>query len=279
MARPVSGGASPAPNETRLMPQRVDVHAHFMPSMIPAGVLAKNTAVVVDVLRATTVIVQALEAGCESVIPCAEVSEAQELAGSHAPGSVLLCGERQGVPIPGFDLGNSPGDFKPSVCRGKTLIMTTTNGTRAILSCQDAQRILILSFANLGATAHAIRAAVRRQPVHVVCAGTEREISFEDCALAGALVWELTMDSPGLPGQPFRAGNDEAQIVQAMWKGLLEESDRGEPLTTILSRGRGGQLIQQLGLKTDIRESARVDYLSRTFEVRRNPLRVVAMDS
>ena len=83
---------------------------------------------------ATTVMVQALAAGCEAVIPCAEIEEAKRSAAGLPAGSALLSGERQGLPIQGFDLGNSPGEFVPDVCRGKTLVMTTTNGTRAILA-------------------------------------------------------------------------------------------------------------------------------------------------
>ena len=78
---------------------------------------------------------------------------------------MLLAGERDGLPIPGFDLGNSPGDFVPEVCHGKTLVMTTSNGTRAILGCQEADRVLITSFANLGATSHVLRE--ERKPIHV----------------------------------------------------------------------------------------------------------------
>src|SRR4051794_89600 len=133
-------------------PGRPEVFVHLLPSLIPPGTLRGGTAVVIDVLRATTVMVQALAAGCDAVIPCGEVDEAREVAAGLPAGKAILAGERQGLPIEGFDLGNSPGDFTLDNCRGKTLVMTTTNGTRAILASLEADRVLVAAFSNLLAT-------------------------------------------------------------------------------------------------------------------------------
>ena len=103
---------------------------------------------VVDVLRATTAMVHALAAGCEAIVPCAEIEEARAVAASLPAGTVLLGGERGGLPIERFDLGNSPATFTREVCRGKTIVMTTTNGTRAILASLEAERVLIAAFVN-----------------------------------------------------------------------------------------------------------------------------------
>ena len=92
---------------------RPKVFVHLLPSLIPPGSLRGGVAVVVDVLRATTVMVHALADGCEAVIPCAEIEEAQSVAAGLPSGTALLGGERGGLPIPGFDLGNSPGDYTP----------------------------------------------------------------------------------------------------------------------------------------------------------------------
>src|SRR4051794_9488006 len=116
------------------MSDPLSVSVHLLPELIPPGTLAGGVAVVVDALRATTVMIHALAAGCAVILPCREVDEARHLAAGLPPGSALLAGERQGLPIAGFDLGNSPSAFTPALCRGKTLVMTTTNGTRAILS-------------------------------------------------------------------------------------------------------------------------------------------------
>src|SRR5437899_6975417 len=98
------------------MPTPRDVRVHLLPDL--AGTLAGTIAVVVDVLRATTTIVHALAAGCTCVRPCATVEEARELAGQMRVGRVLLGGERGGVPLPDFDLGNSPREYTAKRCRG-----------------------------------------------------------------------------------------------------------------------------------------------------------------
>ena len=175
--------------------EQATVSVHLLPSLIPPGTLRGGVAVIVDVLRATTVMIKALAAGCEAVIPCGEIDEAKGVAARFAAGTALLAGERQGLPIPGFDMGNSPGEFTPEVCQGKTLVMTTTNGTRAILASLEAERIYIASFANLRATSDEILVQVLKKdhgrPVHIVCAGTEGRISLEDSLLAGALASQI----------------------------------------------------------------------------------------
>src|SRR5579884_1701109 len=116
-----------------------EVYVHLLPGLAPPGRLAGGTAVVIDVLRATTTVVHALAAGCTAVRPCAEVEEARELAGGMRAGRVL----RGGGPPPGFDLGNSPKEYCGKLCRGATLVLTTTNGTRALLRAAEAERVLL----------------------------------------------------------------------------------------------------------------------------------------
>ncbi len=158
----------------------------------------------VDVLRATTVMVQALAAGCEAIIPCREIDEARKIAAGLGTGSALLAGERRGLPIPGFNLGNSPGDFTSDICREKTLVMTTTNGTRAILASIEAERVYIASFTNLRATSDEISVQFLKKnhghSVHIICAGTEGHISLEDSLLAGALTSQIANIVELLPG-------------------------------------------------------------------------------
>src|SRR5260370_38837991 len=133
------------------MPEERDVHVHLLPILVPPCALAGGVAVVVDVLRASTTIIHALAAGCSAVRPCAEVEEARELAGTMRAGRVVLAGERGGVPLPGFDLGNSPREFTPRICRNATLVLTTTNGTRALLRAAEAERVLVAGFVNYSA--------------------------------------------------------------------------------------------------------------------------------
>ena len=251
---------------------------HLLPSLIPDGALSGGVAVVLDVLRATTVMIHALASGCEAVIPCGEVDEAIRVAGGLPSGSAILAGERHGLPIDGFDLGNSPGDFTPEVCRGKTLVMTTTNGTRAIMAGLGADEVLVAAFPNFGATVQRLHADVR--PVHIVCAGTDGLVSYEDALLAGALARHLR-DLGGV------LSDDGAEIVAAMWTKVedviwVKSGDRSlekTPLVRYLVRGRGGRRVTELGLSADIEASAQFNSPGHhlTAELRFDPLRIVAV--
>jgi 2-phosphosulfolactate phosphatase len=252
--------------------------------------LAGGIAVVIDVLRATTVMVHALAAGCEAVIPCAEIDEAREIAATRPPGSSILAGERHGLPIPGFDLGNSPSAFTPDVCRGKTLIITTTNGTRAILASLEAEQILLGALVNRLATSERLVVNLLKRngrPVHLVCAGTDGHISFEDSLLAGALAAKLwSMRAP--------LGNDEALIAASTWNETQHDLERfahrpaGGPapaavlrddllsgLSQILARGRGGRRVTEIGLEEDIIDAANLDRFNLIAELERDPIRIV----
>ena len=115
---------------------RVDVH--FTRAEVDSAALAEATAVVINVLRATTTIVEALANGAVGVYPTVSAEDAVKLAASLGREDTLLCGERKGVKVDGFDLGNSPAEFTAEVVDGKKLVMSTTNGTRAFSSASEA---------------------------------------------------------------------------------------------------------------------------------------------
>jgi 2-phosphosulfolactate phosphatase len=153
--------------------------------------LAESTCVVFDVLRATSTVVTALANGATGFMPVEEISEAIALRRERP--DALLAGERDGLPIPAalaggmeFDLGNSPREFTPAKVQGRTIISTTTNGTRALRACIGAEAVVIGSFLNLSATADYV---VLRKPRHLllVCAGTGDGAALEDTLAAGAL--------------------------------------------------------------------------------------------
>jgi 2-phosphosulfolactate phosphatase len=251
----------------------------MLPALIPEGRLHGGVAVMIDVLRSSTMIVHALVAGCPAVIPCAEVDDARLVAAGLPGGQALLAGERHGVPIEGFDLGNSPGECTQEVCRGKTMVITTTNGTRALLRCREAELVLVGSFVNFAATAQ--RLLHEAKPIHLVCAGTEAEISYEDTLLAGAFARHFRdLDHP--------MGNDEAEIAAGLWARVEDaiwfKTDKrtqaadANPLVRYLTRGQGGRRVVELGRSGDIAEAARLnrDDHQIVAELRRNPLRIVA---
>ncbi|HZT82367.1 MAG TPA: 2-phosphosulfolactate phosphatase [Gemmataceae bacterium] len=236
-----------------------EVYVHLLPGLAPPGRLAGGTAVVIDVLRATTTVVHALAAGCTAVRPCAEVEEARELAGGMRAGRVLLGGERGGRPPPGFDLGNSPKEYCGKLCRGATLVLTTTNGTRALLRAAEAERVLLAAFVNFSAVCEQLRHDPR--PLHIVCAGTDGEVALEDTLLAGALVDYLS------EATEVRL-NDAARLA---WDCF---DNHGRVLEGALAVSRGGEILRSLGYDDDVKAAARVDRFALVPELRREPLRV-----
>jgi 2-phosphosulfolactate phosphatase len=227
--------------------------------------------VVIDVLRATTVMAYALDAGAEAIVPCADVARAVRAADQIGRDRALLAGEHRGEPIPGFDLSNSPGQFTPEVCRGKTTVMTTTNGTKALLASLDADRVLTAAFVNRAAVLRQLRS--ERRPIHLVCAGTDGFVSFEDTLLAGLLADQLHGQGPPL-------GNDAVLIARSLirdrWLALDREAiDEDDELARVLESGRGGKRNLELGLRADIVAAARWDRFDLVGELRREPLAVV----
>src|SRR5262245_39566508 len=166
---------------------RVDVF--FAPQEVAAADVANRAVAVVDVLRASTTIAVALANGARAVIPLASGEEVVSRAKSLAKSEVKLAGERKMQPIPGFDLGNSPLEFTKEVVEGKTILMSTTNGTSAILSVQGARDVMIASYVNFSAVLSMLRAALRGgTDVAIVCAGHEKHYAIEDSACAGLFV-------------------------------------------------------------------------------------------
>jgi 2-phosphosulfolactate phosphatase len=241
------------------MPEERPVHVHLVPSLAAPGSLTGGVAVAIDVLRATTTIVHALAAGCASVIPCAEVDEAKKTAATLRPAKLLLGGERGGILIPGFDLGNSPREYTARACKKATLVFTTTNGTRAILRAAEAERVLIAAFVNYSAVCELLRTDPR--PVHIVCAGCEGEPALEDTLLAGAIV-DFLCD------QQEVALNDSARLA---WDSF---ENHGRVLRGALEVAAHGAHLVALGYDADIRVAADVDRFFLVPELRRDPLRI-----
>ncbi len=211
------------------------IEAILTPAELPALArrdLRGTACVVFDVLRATSAFVTALRNGANAVIPAAEISEALVFRNSEFgirnSESVLLAGERDGVKIRAaqtggmdFDLGNSPREFTQEMVRGRTIVSTTTNGTRALRACAGAQTVLASCFLNLGATAEFI---LRLQPSEVllVCAGTQENRADEDVLAAGALCEMLAVGSSRCDDRTAQRAvpnqmSDSAEIAQRAW--------------------------------------------------------------
>lgn len=191
--------------------------------------------VVFDVLRATSTFVTALQNGAAAIIPVSEISEALE-TGKRRP-DVLLGGERKGVKIRTaegeFDFGNSPREYAAEKVKGKKIVSTTTNGTRALRACAGAKMVLAASFLNLGATANFL-GEEKFENVLIVCAGTGENVALEDVLAAGALCEKLQG-----PGAVIES-SDSAQIALAAFEkaqgdlpGAISKSENARRLLSI----------------------------------------------
>jgi len=164
----------------------MQIDIQFFPSLPHPNLLSDRVVVVIDVLRATSVMVQAISEGASEIIPLATVEEAFRMAKAFPRGFVLLGGERESKEIPGFDLGNSPREYIAERVKGKKLILTTTNGTKAFHAVSFGKEILAGSFLNIGATAQ--RCVEAGRDLCIFPSGDEGNFSLEDTLCGGMLI-------------------------------------------------------------------------------------------
>lgn len=231
-------------------------HAYLLPSLLNPADLPEMAIVMTDVLRASTTMISALENGAASIWPHATIPSAREAAKS-TEGS-LLCGERGGVIIDGFDCGNSPREFKPDQVGGKCLVHCTTNGTVALESCRGAARILIGSFVNLSAV---VEELAKSEKSAVLCAGTDQEITGEDVLFAGAVADRLRRANPDIEL------NDQAKMALDHWSAVDARSQSGQSLAASLGKCRGGVNLLRLGYEADVEYCAQLDKFKRVPEL------------
>ena len=227
------------------------VDVAFLPDALPAAELTGATVVVFDVLRATTTMAAALSAGVSEIRIYGTTAQARQAAEGRA--DVLLCGEEQCLPPAGFHLGNSPGAFEANLHGGRTVCMSTTNGTRAILAARGAERILTGALVNASAVARAIHKAGTR--VILLCAGTNGAVAAEDVIGAGAVLHALR------PRAAVRLRSDAAWMAEDLF--VAHRSD----LVGALHTSRGGQNVIAAGLEADIEFAARLDAIDVVGEV------------
>ncbi len=227
------------------------LNVYALPRLVDPQELVGGTAVVIDVLRATTTIAYALDAGAGQIIPCLTVADALTAAEQFSRDEILLGGEREGSPIDGFDLGNSPDEYTPERVEGKTIVFTTTNGTRAINHAQAADEVVLAAFVNAGAI---VRRLVDRQHVHILCAGTDGKMGDDDILLAGMLVERLERE-----GGLVYCQNAQAMTARETWlhsfslpQALGAEVLDPDLLASALRKSLGAQNLLSLGLDNDI---------------------------
>ncbi len=213
---------------------------------LPEGHVKDTNVVIIDVLRASSTIVQACENGVERIIPVASVEDASRLAATLEKKKTLLGGERDGREIEGFDLGNSPLDYVSKVVKGKTLILSTSNGTVAITQSSAAKQILVGAFLNLSAVVTKLLSS-RPKKVTLLCAGNLGQLSLEDLVCGGLMVAKLTRSYRGK-----LILNDGAVAGRAVAEKL---TDIGE----VVRGSTHGRKLSELGFDADLDFCSKID--------------------
>ena len=235
------------------------INVHNLPRQVAEDDLAGSVVVVIDVLRASTTICQALASGAPEAVPFAEIDDVLAAAAVADRSDIVLGGERLGRQIEGFDLGNSPSEFTPEAVAGRRVLITTTNGTRALQHARLARRVLIGAFVNLSAAA----ASVKDEPrVDILCAGTDGRETREDVLAAGAIVRRIVELSP-----TRRQMSGAAEYAQREWANVLEKADAAgrsirEQLAIEFRDALGGRNLVEIGLDEDLVTCAQVDRLN-----------------
>lgn len=189
----------------------------FSPSMLHLYDIKESIVVIIDVFRATSTIAAALHNGANEIIPVDDVSKCIVL-GTQTENSITA-GERDGQVAPGLQHGNSPLEYPREFIENKTLILTTTNGTRLLHMCSDASEIITGSFLNLGAVCDYLSA--KKKPVLLACASWKDRYNLEDSLFAGAVYdaigdqFEMNCDSTRAATHLYRqAKNDLYGFIQ-----------------------------------------------------------------
>jgi 2-phosphosulfolactate phosphatase len=234
------------------------LNVYALPHYVDPKEFVESTAVVIDVLRAGTTIVYALEAGASEIIPCLDVRDALAFATKRDADDFVLGGERDGVAIEGFHLGNSPEEYTPDRVGGKTILFTTTNGTRAMVHARAADAIFIAAFVNAEAV---VEKLLDSDKICILCAGTDGRVGEDDVLVAGMLVDRIQRQR----GMIYRQ-NAQAITSREFWLNAfpLPHALGGEPLVADrladqLRKSEGAKNLIALGLDEDILAASYID--------------------
>jgi 2-phosphosulfolactate phosphatase len=225
---------------------RLDVF--FTHNEVKQGDTMGRLVAIVDVLRASTTVATALSNGAKTVIPVEGADGVINRAKEFERSAVLLAGEQKMLSIPGFDLGNSPQSFTQEAVEGKTILITTTNGTRALLGVQGARDIVIASYVNFTAVLAMMKvAASSNTDIAIICAGEEGSFTLEDAACAGRYVRAI----------PKRA--ESVVVNDAALASVLIEKRYGDNIAKVFKESTHGKALEAAGFGDDLAAAAEVD--------------------
>jgi len=226
----------------------VHLDVFFGYHQLTAADVGGRVVAVIDVLRASTTVAVALGNGARAVVPFDSSEEAVLRSKSFVRSDVRLAGERRMHAIPGFDFGNSPREITRESVEGKTVLLTTTNGTAALASLQGPRDVVVASYVNFSAALAMLRAAARGgADLAIVCAGRERQFSLEDAACAGRYARHITK----------RLAN--VDVNDAARAAMLVNGKYGENILRMLEDSSHGRALTEAGYGDDLAICAAVD--------------------
>ena len=223
---------------------------------------ASKTSVVIDVLRASSTIVAALQNGAKEIIPVASVEFAVKISGGLFTGQTLMCGERNTKKIEGFALGNSPLEFTEDKIAGKSIILYTTNGSKAVVKAKFSENLFITTFLNLSAVAKKLIEV--NKDTEIICSGRGNAISLEDIVCAGKLVSEI---------QKYK---DEIELSDSSKASISLNKSFGKNIHKMLKETEHGQILIENGFEKDIEYCSKLDLLEAIPVFSNNALRLLS---
>ncbi len=224
--------------------RKIDVY--FSPAQVDEMQLRDKNVIVIDVLRASTTIVTAMNNGAREIIPVGSIESAVKVSGNLFGDVVLRGGERNGKIITGFNLGNSPSEYTEEAVKGKSIIFCTTNGSSAMVKAKYAKRMAVGGFINVSLVADFIRTA--GEDFSIVCAGEKQLFCIEDAVCAGMLVKMLVEDSPIAVDV-----NDAAGAAQVLYKTVAKN------LLKMARSSDHGKFLVDIGFESDLKTCVNVD--------------------
>jgi 2-phosphosulfolactate phosphatase len=233
-------------SQEKVSAMRIDVV--FTPAELEKRDLKGWAVVVIDALRATSTIIEAFENGCQAFIPVRTVEEAKQMVADCGQPDFCLGGERGGRMVEGFQFGNSPRDYPAEKVGGKTVVMTTTNGTQALVAARGAAKVFIGAFSNRSALAR--RLMEEEKDVLIACAGEKDRFCLEDTLCAGAIIDGLEKAGAVL------SLSDAALAAKVLYRSS-EDS-----LCQKLLDCEWGRYLESIGLRPDVEICARMDVSS-----------------
>lgn len=225
------------------------INVHLTPAIVDELWFSGKTTVVIDVLRATSTIVTALNNGAKEVIPVASVEFAVKVSGGMFGGLTLIGGERNTKKIEGFALGNSPFEYTPKIVNGKSIILYTTNGTKAIVKAKFSKHLFICSFLNL--TPIAKKIVEMKHDVEIVCAGRNNSFSLEDSYCSGKLITEICKLT------------EETQLNDTSKASVALSKSFGKSLSKMLGETEHGKLLIENGFEEDIKYCSKINTIEK----------------